>query len=269
VAQHRKEHPADTLEELASLGERLMQWVGANPAPVLIISVTILLIAAGVGGYRAFASSRAERASAQLADLHDQLVLAMGGKVTDAEIPEPANRETARKVRTDFADRYQTVAQQWKGTPAGALALLEAGRLYVKLGNQDRALEVWTDAIGSLPRDSAELGILYTSIAHLQEQKNDPEGAAKSYDSAAAVPGFPLYGSALVDAARCWAQAGKPEQALAAYHRLKAELPEFAVPPYVESEIQELEQKSAAAPVAAPAANPPAAPATPAPPAKP
>jgi hypothetical protein len=35
VAQHRKDEPADTLEELASLGERLVQWIGANPTPVL------------------------------------------------------------------------------------------------------------------------------------------------------------------------------------------------------------------------------------------
>jgi tetratricopeptide (TPR) repeat protein len=253
---HRKEQPADTLEELASLGERLVQWVGANPAPVLIASVAILLLAAGVGGYRAYAGSRAERASAQLAELHDQLVVAMGGKPTDSEIPEPANRETARKVRTDFAERYGTLAQEWKGTPAGALALLEAGRLYVQLGNQDRALEVWTDALGSLPRNSAALGILYASIGRIQEQKNDPEGAAKSYESAAAIPGFPLYGIALTDAARCWAEAGKSEQALAAYHRLKAELPDHAIPPYVESQLEELEAKSGAAPAVAPTPAP-------------
>jgi tetratricopeptide (TPR) repeat protein len=257
VAQHRKEEPADTLEELASLGERLVQWVGANPTPVLAMAVLILVIAAGIGGYRAFAGSRSERASAQLAALHDELVQAMGGKPTDTEIPEPANPETARTVRTDFAERYATLANQWSGTPAGALAMLEAGRLYEQLGNQDRALEVWLAAAQKLPSDSAALGILRTRIAGIQEAKGDLEGAAKSYEAAASVTGFPLVASALADAARCWAETGKSEPALAAYRRLKTEFPEYQVPPYVESQVQELELRSGA-PVAATPPTPPA-----------
>jgi tetratricopeptide (TPR) repeat protein len=266
VAQHRKEEPADTLEELASLGERLMQWVGANPIPVLTVAVAILVAAAALGGYRAYAGSRAERASAQLASLHDELVQAMGGKPTDTEIPEPANPETARTVRTDFAERYGALAKQWSGTPAGALAMLEAGRLYEQLGNQDRALEIWTDAAAKLSNDDAALGILRSRIGRIQEGKRDLEGAAKSYEAAAAVTGFPLVASSLADAARCWAELGKSEPALAAYHRLRSEFPDYQVAPYVESQLQELEARANAPVAAAPAPAPAEAPApTPAP----
>lgn len=257
----RKDEPADTLEELASLGERFMQWVGANPAPVLGGAILILLVAAGIGGYRAYAGSRTERASAQLGTLHDELVAAMGGKPTDLEIPEPANPETARTVRTTFVERYDALAKEWSGTPAGALALLEAGRLHEQLGNPDRAVEMWSEAVSKLPPDSAALGILHTRIARIDEEKGNLEAAAQAYEAAAAVPGFPLLGSALTDAARCWAEAGKSDQALAAYRRLKAELPEHAIPPYVESQIQELEARTGAPAAAAPSPTP--TPATP------
>src|SRR6185436_17445770 len=102
----------------------------------------------------------------------------MGGKPTDLEIPEPANPETARTVRTTFAERYDALAKEWSDTPAGGLALLEAGRLHEQLGNPDRALEIWTEAIGKLPADSAALGILRTRIAHIQEEKGELEAAA-------------------------------------------------------------------------------------------
>jgi tetratricopeptide (TPR) repeat protein len=160
-------------------------------------------------------------------------------------------------VRADFAEKYAALAKEWSGTAAGGLALLEAGQLQEQLGNKDRARELWTEATTHLPAGSAALGILQTRIARILEDQGDLEGAAKAYEAAAAVPGFPLLGTALTDAARCWVDAGKPEPALAAYHRLKAELPEHPIPAYVQSQLDELEQR-AGGPVATP---PPAAPA--------
>lgn len=259
MAQHKNQEPADTLEELASLGERLAQWVGANPALVLGGAALILLLAAAVGGWRAYSTARGERASAALSIVRGELVTAMGGKPTDSEIPEPANPETARAVRTDFADRYLALANEWKGTPTAGLALLEAGGLFEQLGNRDRALEVWTQAVSTTPAGSPALGILHSRIAVAQEERGDFEAAARSHEAAAAVPGYPLIGGSLSAAVRCWIEANKPEQALAAARRLKSELPEYKLAPYVEASIAEIESRTGAPATATPApatANP-------------
>jgi len=263
LAQHHDHEPAGTLEELESLGVRLAQWVGANPALVLGGAVLILTLAAAAGGYRAYVGSRTERASVALSTLQAELVVAMGGKATDADVPEPANPETARNVRTQFADRYLALAKDWKGTPTGALALLEAGELFEQLGNTDRALEAWSEALGAAPAGSPTLGILHTRIGHVQEDKGDFEAAAKSYEAAAAIPGYPLIGGALADAARCWAEAGKDEAALAISKRLKTELPDYQLPPYVASRLAEIELRAGVVPTPPGAPEPPAAPAQP------
>lgn len=260
MAQRRNEQPADTLEELASIGERLAQWVGANPALVLGGAALILVFAGAFGGYRAWSHSRAERASAALSAVRAELVAAMGGRATDTAVPEPANPETARAVRTEFADRYVALAKEWSGTPTGGLALLEAGSLFERLGNADRALEVWKEALASIPADAPIRGVVQSRIAHAQEDKGLFEEAARSYEAAAAVPGFPLVGSSLADAARCWAEAGKDEPALAAWRRLKSEFPEYRIPPYVDARLAEIELRAGGPPATAPEPAPAATP---------
>ena len=254
MAKHHKDQPADTLEELESVGERLAQWVGANPAIVLGIAGAILLGAASFGGYRAFSHSQADKASASLGKLHSEFVAAMGGKATDVEIPEPANPETAKTVRTEYADRYVALAKDWSGTPTATLSLLEASELFAKLGNPDRALEVALQASEQAPADSAIRAITASRIAHLQEEMGEFEAAARSYETAAAVPGFPLQTDTLVQAARCWAEAGKPEQALALYQRLKSDSPDLRLAPHIEARLQEIEARSSTSP--APVAKP-------------
>jgi tetratricopeptide (TPR) repeat protein len=256
LAQHRKEEPADTLAELESLGDRFGQWVGANPLPVLAILGAVLLLGAAIGGYRAYSNARDDRASAALAKVQDDLVRAMGGKPGDTMVPEPANPETARTVRTDFTDRYLALAKEWKGTGTAALALLEAGQLQERLGNRDRALEFWTQAASGASPDSPAFGVIQSRIGHLQEDASDLEAAARAHEAAAAVPGFPLHAAALADAARTWSEAGKPEQALALFRRLKTEAPEYRLEPHVEARLLELEARSGTPTAAPPAAAP-------------
>lgn len=265
MAQRTKDEPADTLEELESLGERIAQWVGANPVLVLGIAGLVLTLAAGIGGYRAYAHARADRASTALAALHTDFVTAMGGKPTDNEVPEPANPEVAKTVRTDFATRYEELAKEWSGTATGSLALLEAGELREELGDGAKALELWMLAAQSAAADSPVLGVIRSRIGHFEEDRGDFEAAARSHEAAANVVGYPLHNEALESAARTWAAAGKPEQALAQYRRLKADAPEFQVAPYVEARMAEIESSAAApaAPPAAAAAPPSPAPATP------
>ena len=77
-------------------------------------------------------------------------------------MPEPANPETAKTVRTNYADQYVAVAKEWSGTPTAALALLQASELFAKLGNTDRALEVATEASAQVPADSPIRAVIAT-----------------------------------------------------------------------------------------------------------
>ena len=104
------------------------------------------------------------------------------------------------------------------------------------------------------PADSPIRAVIASRIGSLQEEKGDFEAAARSHEAAAAVPGFPLSAEALVQAARCWAEAGKPDLALALYQRVRADSPDRKLAPHVESRLQEIEARSGTSP--APAATP-------------
>ncbi len=254
MAKHHKDEPADALEELESFGERLAQWVGANPAIVLGVAGAILLGAASFGGYQAYSRSQADKASASLAKLHGEFVAAMGGKAADVAIPEPANPETAKAVRTEYADKYVALAKQWSATPTAALSLLEAGELFEKLGDGDRALEVLLQASEQAPAESPIRAAAASRIGSLHEEKGDFEAAARAHEAAAAVPGSPLSAEALAQAARCWAEAGNSDLALALYQRLRTESPDRKLAPHIEVRLQELEARSSSSP--APTAAP-------------
>jgi tetratricopeptide (TPR) repeat protein len=241
VAQHSKDAPADTLEQLQSLGDRLVGWVSANPALVLGTAAAILLVAASIGGVRAWRGSAADSASAALATIQREYLAAMGAEPGSIEAPEPANPETARQVRTDFVERFASFAKEHEGTPAQALAALEASQLYEDLGASDQALAVVQEAAAALPADSAIRGVALRRVASLAETAGDYEAAAQAHLAAADTPGYPLRYDALADAARCWAEAAKTDEALALYARLQSEAPEYQLPPHVRARLAELE----------------------------
>lgn len=236
--KHHK--PADTLEEIESAGERLLAWVAANPVLVLGVAGTILVSAAGLGGYRALSHATAVEASAKLETLRSEFLFAMGGEPGDVVAPEPANPETARAVRREFVDRFAALGREYDASGAGALASLDAGSLYLDLGTPDQALETWQAAHDGLPRSSPLRGVLLSRIAQLHEQDERFAEAAQTYEAAAAVEGYPLRYLALGHAARSWAVAGEPQKALADYDRLKSESPDTELPEHVAARLDEL-----------------------------
>jgi hypothetical protein len=132
----------------------------------------------------------------------------MGGKPTDTEIPEPANPETARSVRTDSPS----------ATPRSRTVERHAGRRArdARSGPSLRAARQSGSRARGLARGGPEATVGFRrarhpahAIAAIQEAKGDLEGAAKVVRAAASVTGFPLVASALADAARCWAETAR------------------------------------------------------------
>ncbi|MCL4683962.1 hypothetical protein KJ059_04320 [Myxococcota bacterium] len=241
MAQHRKNAPADTLEQLESLSDRLVRWVSANPLLILGTAGAILLAAASIGSIRAWRASAADAAAAEMARVRTEYIVAMGGSATDLIAPEPANPETARAIRTEYVERFLSIVEEHSGTPAQALAALDASRIFEELGATDRAREVVEQAVADLPASSPVRAVALRRVAVLHEANSDFEAAARAHAAAAEIPGYPLRFDALADAARCWADAGRRDEALAIFARLQGDTADFRLPPHLESRLAELQ----------------------------
>ena len=241
MAQHRKNAPTDTFEQLESLSERIVRWISDNPLLIIGTAAVILVTAASIGGIRAWRASAADAASSEVSQVRSEYVVAMGGSALDLEAPEPANPETARQIRTEYVERFVRIVEEHAGTPAQAIAALDASQLYGELGAADRAREIVEQAVADLPASSPIRAVAQRRIAVLYEADGNFEAAARAHAAAAEAPGYPLRFDALADAARCWDEAGNEAEALAAFARIQGEAPEFELAPHLEARLAELQ----------------------------
>lgn len=236
----RKTEAGRTLDEMQHAGDRLAEWLDRNAVIVLGAVLTLLALV----GVAIFISSRRdsaeERAADALADVRAEYRTAMGASPDDLTVPEPANPETARRVRTEYVTRFAELAREHAGTTAAAFARLEEGTLQQQLGERDEALETWTEGKEALAADDPVRAFFLRRIGAMHEAEGDWAAAARAYEEASGIQGYPLRYAALADAARCWAEAGDDAKAIAAFERIESEAPDFRVPPYVASRIREL-----------------------------
>ncbi len=242
MARTRNPHaPGDTLEEIQHFTDRLVERVSANPRPILALLGGIVLLAAIGGGVLQWRQARSEAATEALEDLRSEFVAAMGGSPGSLEVPEPANPETARSIRTDFADRFTVLAEEHAGTPAAALALAQVAELRLQLGETDAALEAWRAAADAAADRPQLRGVLLERLGQAYEVAGQPSEAATAYEGAGDTSGYPLRYPALAQAARLRADAGEIERALALYKRIRAESPETRLPDHLAARLRELE----------------------------
>lgn len=232
---------AHTLDELESTGDRLTQWVLDNPRMVVAALAVVAVLAAGYGAARSFAETSAEDASGALGAVQADFRRAMGASPEDVIIAEPANPETAQRVREEYVERFREVGEAHAGTAAGAFASLEAGILEQALGRREQALATWQEAAASLGRNDAVAALLQLRIASAHEAELHWNDAAEAYERAADIESFPLRHTARAEAARCWAEAGDTDRAIAAYERVKLEDPEAFLPEHLEARFRELQ----------------------------
>ncbi len=263
MVQHQDSETAGTLDELATLSDRVAEWIQMHPAAVLFGVALILIIAAGFGGYRAWKGGQEERVAAELAATLRAYRTAMGADSDALEIPEPANPETAQRAREQYRDRLSKLAAQHIGTRGGTMARIEAGQLAYELDEAREAIGIWETAAAELPPDSALRGVVLERIAMAYEKLGNWSEAARNHEVAAEIETFPMRHWAQVEAARCYAEAGEWETAEARYRALREAVPELEFPPYlsavfeetrreVPSEHSAVESESASDPAATP-----------------
>ena len=244
--QRQPESAAETLDAIESFGDRIARRVGENPMPILGTAVGILVIAAIFGLTRDFTMAQSSESAAALARVLSEYRTSMGASAGAIEVPEPANPETARRIRTETITALGEVAGEHEGSAAAALALLEAGKLYQQLGDNAAATEQFEQGLAEIEPGHPIRGFLEMRLGSVYEAEGRWADAAAAYEKAANVPGNPLRYDALADAARSYSQAGDADQARAAYDLIQAEAPEYRLAPYVEARLAELDESTAA-----------------------
>lgn len=232
---------AHTLDEIESTGDRISQWISDNPAWILGVGLAIVLVAGGYALISASRESALEDASAALGSVQADFQRAMGASPDDIEVPEPANPETARRVREEYIERFQQVALDYPKTGAAALAGLQIGALEQALGRSDEALATWRATAEKVGSDDPIRALIELRVAAVYEADGRWVEAGEAFERAASVERFPLRHTARAEAARCYAEAGEVERALAAFAQVEADDPDGFRPEHLNARLLELQ----------------------------
>lgn len=239
MAKHRHDHP-DMIEEFESAAEKLADWIGKNALLVGGLVAVVLLLAAGLGGYRSWSHASEEAASDALDRTRGAYLEALGASPGSMEEPELANPAAALAIREEYLPKFQAVADEHEGTVAGTLALFEVAALLEAMDREEETAAVWDRALDQAAGNPRLEGLVHQRVAESYERNGAWAEAAAAHESAGELQGYPLRYWALVDAARCYAAAGESDRALSLYEKVEAEAPDLALPPHVREEIREL-----------------------------
>ena len=243
----------ETLQEIESAFDRLAEWATQNPAQVLGVLGSVLLVAAAVGLYGSFSHSRAEKAAAAVARVEADYRKAMGAAPGTLQIVEPANPEIARRTRREFAARYLKVADAHSKTAAAVRARLEAGSLLDAAGDLTGAVSAWQKAVDEAPNGSDLEVLAQIRLAGGLEREGEWKAAAAAWERAGHDAERPGAGLALAQAARCYTEGGDTAHALELFERAEkvASASGTEIPPHIAARLREL-RKAAAAPKPSP-----------------
>jgi predicted negative regulator of RcsB-dependent stress response len=234
-----------TLEEIESIADRMASWIGANPVAVIVLAGSILLAAGAYGGWVAWQSGREDRASFALASLEREYLKAMGAPPGATEITEPANPETGKALRQEFAQKLLAMADANPRTSAATVARLTAGDLLAAAGAPEKAFDAWQAALGGVGRNPALRGIALRRVATALEAQGKWSEAAAANLEAGELAGFPLRDWALADAARCYAEAGDTVRAISIAARVESDGASEGLPPHLAAQLAELRARGA------------------------
>lgn len=231
---------AESAPDIGSALDRASNWVGENPLAFLLIVGAVLALTGGIGLARWWGERGEVRASEAVAEARAGFLRAMGAPPGASTFSEPANAETARKAREEYAASFAQVADAHAGTAAAVEAWLEAGNLREQLGQADAAIEAWQRAVADAPAGTPLRGLALERLATGYESKGAFAEAGAAHEEAANIASFPLRHYAMADAARAFAAAGDRDRAVALAERVASEAPDLDLPGHVQSRLDEL-----------------------------
>ncbi|MFH1009573.1 MAG: tetratricopeptide repeat protein [Candidatus Latescibacterota bacterium] len=136
-------------------------------------------------------------------------------------------RVAQQEGRVDQAmERYAQVVSKYGRTEAGIEAASLLGALQCTAGKTDEALATYRKVLGRTGADPLRAFSAYAGVASCLEEQGKYEEAATQYRSyAREYPHAPFSPGALSDAARCFVQAARSEDAKAALQQIVADYP--------------------------------------------
>jgi predicted negative regulator of RcsB-dependent stress response len=170
LAKKSRSDPGDALEQLQTFSDYASHWIATNPTIIVGVLGVVLVLAASYGGWRAWSGSRNDAASAALAEARTAYLESMG-RSPGAGAVELANPEIAQRVRIESIERYLQVSDEHQGTPAAAVAQLEAADLLLEDGDLEAARELWVAALDSGDASAALRGMLLERVAGVDERE--------------------------------------------------------------------------------------------------
>jgi predicted negative regulator of RcsB-dependent stress response len=237
----KRQHTPDIIEEIDSAADRMAEWIAENRWLVIGVLALVLGAALAWGGYDSYYRSREEAASNALAKTRSAYFTALGATPGAIEEPVLANPKAALAIQQDFVERFAEVSDAHDGTVAGTLALFEVARLLDKLERGDESAALWDRALDAASGNPGLRGLLDQRRAGEFERDGKWDQAASAHESAGNIVEYPLRYWALVDAARCAAEGGEGERALALYERVEHEAPDLTLPPHLRAQYRELQ----------------------------
>jgi len=230
----------EALDEIQGAADHLAEWIREHLMLVIGVVVGLLALAGGISFYVSSRTGQEQDAASALAQARDEYLEAMGAGPGAFEVPELANPEAGAQIRDEYGEKLESVSSTWPGTVAATLAELDRAVLARAAGEPEMALEILEASLAGGVSGDALRGIALQRAAQALEDVGRWEDAAARHEAAAAIGTFPLRYWALADAARCAAQAGDFERALALYERVEAEAPDLRLPEHQRSEIRQL-----------------------------
>ncbi len=247
--KQKKQDTADAvIEEFESIAERGAEWIGNHVILAASLVVLSLGLAAAYAGYQSWHGNREAGASAALDRVQSEYLEAMGVGPGALEVPELANPDAAKRIKQEFSGRFAAVASEHRGTVPGTLAALAQGNLIEEQTSsaneapevKNPAIEIWTEALDTAPRNGRLQAILWERIAQSHEESSRWLEAAEAHEQAGRITSFPLRYRALADAARCYVEADQLEAARALSDRVADEAPLLRLPEHIRSQRREL-----------------------------
>lgn len=203
--------------EVLSFAERNFKYIVAGIVGVVLVMLALLIWN--------FIDNKNERRAGDA--LHRALVAYQEALKEDKPLDEALKQ-------------FQTIAQDYERTSAGALSAFYAGNCLFARQNYDEAIGQYRQFVQSTPEESHLHILAYDSLGYCYEGKGDYQKAVEYFQKTVTPP--PGLGEmGYLNLARCYEALGDKEKSLDNYRRIVSEFPEGQRTSFARERIKVLE----------------------------
>lgn len=223
----RERHHLKQNEFAATMG-RLTTMAREQRDRMLVLAILVVAVIAIAGAYTYFTKHKRDQAGAAFAGAMAVYEAQIAPAPTVPGAKQPAGTFPTVKARQEAAlQAFQQVAAAYGSTTEGLAASYQVAGIFVALDRLAEAEKAYQDVIGRAPGGSiygamARMGLAETLVAEGQYDRAIKEYTDLSGQRDSVIP----VDGVLMQLARTYVKAGKPQDARAAFKRIVDEFPE-------------------------------------------